>query len=224
MICRVIGLRAALRNALVTSIALVAAGIVSVSPSAADTYSFGTYDFTQSDAFGTGSFGSVAVTDLTGGTAHFVVDVTPNFLLDTGNGHHLFALSLAGGSIDASSISSSHISLASGGPFGSSPFGNFTSAFDADCTQGNCGPTLGTSFSFNVLNFAGLNVATNKYNGLDILFAEDISRADCRSDCTGVVGAPVSAVPGPVVGAGLPGLALAFGGIAAWWRRRRQLA
>jgi hypothetical protein len=32
------------------------------------------------------------------------------------------------------------------------------------------------------------------------------------------------AVPGPIVGAGLPGLLLAGGGLLAWWRRRQRAA
>jgi hypothetical protein len=197
--------------------------------SRAATVGFGTYDLTQSNAFGTGSFGTVKISDLGGGNAEVKVDVSPNYILDVGATHWAGAFTLAGGSVDASSISSPHLTLAPGNSFQNSPFKFFTSAIEADCTKGNCGPTLGATYSFHILNFAGLKTASDLFNGLAIVFALDIYRSGCTGyGCTGVVGAVIgggdhnqdqSPVP-------LPPALILFGsalvGLAALGRRRRM--
>jgi hypothetical protein len=67
-------------------------------------------EFTVSDAFGTGNFGTITATDLgaqagSTDTIHIVIDMTSNIILNTGNGHVPLALSLLGaGRIDPLSL------------------------------------------------------------------------------------------------------------------------
>jgi hypothetical protein len=145
-----------------------------------------------------------------------------NIFVDTGS-HHAMTFDLATAGLSISSTASSFTALPSpfsvpaGSSFTNSPF-NTAFTYAVDCSTGGNGFNScdqNHTFTFFVLGGGGLSLISEG----GVFFTVDMANAAGR---TGVVGATAAAVPGPVVGAGFPGLVMALGGLLGWWRRKRN--
>jgi hypothetical protein len=85
------------------------------------------------------------------------------------------------------------------------------------CIVASCStPSGANTFTFGAANTKGGLSLT----GTDFYFAVDGNTGQGIDYY--VSGLTYRAVPGPLAGAGLPGLIFASGGVLAWWRRRKQ--
>lgn len=193
-----------------------------ISPSLADVFTFGTLNLTLSDFAGIQQFGTITVTDQGGNVAKVVEDVSPSFIIDTGGPHAPLAFN-AIGTVTFSDFSSPFFA---GGAQTQAPFGDFTNSVQGNCDNGGSNGGCGVStMSFLIHNFAGFaptlfsgTLSGQTFTNAPIFFAGDILY--CPTDaCAGGTG-NVAAVPGPIVGAGFPGVLIGCLGMLGLARRR----
>jgi hypothetical protein len=180
-----------------------------------------------SNQFGN-NFGTVTLTDGAAGVVNVDVDLSNSFTW-TNSGLIGFAFNLVAGFTGANTPQLSNVTATNWTPTSGSPLTSFntdgmgSAQYGLDFTGPNNSVTANLDFT---LTATGLDVTdfttggTAADTGKNYFFLADINTAP--NGATGLVGAVAAPVPGPIVGAGAPGLMAACAGLIALARRRRQ--
>jgi hypothetical protein len=195
------------------------------------------YNFTTSQGVQPSNVGTITLTQLSSTTVEVFVDLSDTTLpapqygfINTGGPHTPFAFNLAG---TESGVSATFLQPSGGtytfGVFslsttdgGATPFGTFGISINSTAGNGSSNAYYG-DLKFDVTRTSGLSTDDFIVNTQLAYFAADLTDGGANTGSQAwITRATLAPVPGPIAGAGLPGLILASGGLLGWWRRKQK--